>query len=240
MFVYSRTAQGQAAAYGDDSALPRKLRSLLRVIDGNTSLDTYVRNLRAFGDVEKILISLEKAGMLQHVSEGGAEATRPDPQATVGPASLRFPASSPVAAAPSLRTKKSWSLRAAIGLKPAAGASDSRSSDSSVPQDTLVADTIAQTPTAFRGFRPTQLRRDSGEEASGHGLVLRQAVEEMSTFVLTKSPEQALAVLRELEQVHSFEELAVIMGGYAQIIAHCGDDGKRHLARISQLIGRFI
>ena len=64
MVVYSRTEKGQIAAYGGDSALPRKLKSLLRVIDGKTEIDIYVRNLHAFGDVKEILTSLEMAGLL--------------------------------------------------------------------------------------------------------------------------------------------------------------------------------
>lgn len=77
MTVYSRTENGNIAAYGEHSLLPRKLKSLLRVIDGKTDLDVYVRNLQAFGDIEKVLLSLEMAGLLQHSSGTAASDLSP-------------------------------------------------------------------------------------------------------------------------------------------------------------------
>jgi hypothetical protein len=69
MTVYVRTAEGQLAAYSPDSALPRKLRALLKVIDGKTSLDVYTSSLKAFGDVQGVLKSLDMAGLIRPMSQ---------------------------------------------------------------------------------------------------------------------------------------------------------------------------
>jgi hypothetical protein len=65
MTIYSRTIRGHAAALNADSALPRKLRTLLIAIDGKTSTDIYVSTLSAFGDVEALLQSLHEAGFIE-------------------------------------------------------------------------------------------------------------------------------------------------------------------------------
>ncbi|TAG25148.1 MAG: hypothetical protein EAZ37_13860 [Burkholderiales bacterium] len=62
---YTRTVEGQAAAYDATSAMPRKLKSLLKVIDGKTSLDVFANSLKAFGDVQGLLVSLQKAGLIE-------------------------------------------------------------------------------------------------------------------------------------------------------------------------------
>jgi hypothetical protein len=62
---YVRTAEGQAAAYNATSAMPRKLRSLLKVIDGKTSNAVFANSLKAFGDVQGLLVSLQKAGLIE-------------------------------------------------------------------------------------------------------------------------------------------------------------------------------
>ena len=69
MTVYMRTEEGQLAAYSADSVLPRKLRSLLKVIDGKTSLDVYGHTLHAFGDVKGVLRSLDLAGLIRPMSQ---------------------------------------------------------------------------------------------------------------------------------------------------------------------------
>jgi hypothetical protein len=68
MVIYVRTEEGQLAAYGRDSAIPRKLRSLLKLVDGKTSLNVYSNNLQAFGDVHGILRSLDMAGLIRPLS----------------------------------------------------------------------------------------------------------------------------------------------------------------------------
>lgn len=62
---FARTVEGQAAAYDAASAMPRKLRSLLKVIDGKTSNAVFASSLRAFGDVQGLLTSLQSAGLIE-------------------------------------------------------------------------------------------------------------------------------------------------------------------------------
>ena len=70
MKIYVRTEEGQEAAYSPQSALPRKLKSILKVIDGKTRNDVFRKNLHSFGDVDGLLRSLELAGLLKVASEG--------------------------------------------------------------------------------------------------------------------------------------------------------------------------
>ena len=70
MTVYLRTGEGQAAAYDPHSALPRKLKSLLKLIDGKTSLAMLEESLRAFGDVRGLVQSLEAAGLIKPLFDG--------------------------------------------------------------------------------------------------------------------------------------------------------------------------
>lgn len=70
MKIYVRTEEGQEAAYSPQSALPRKLKSILKVIDGKTRTSVFKENLHSFGDVENLLLSLELAGLLKSVPDG--------------------------------------------------------------------------------------------------------------------------------------------------------------------------
>ncbi len=70
MTVYIRTERGQQAAYDSQSEMPRKLKSLLKVIDGKTSNEIFEQKLRAFGDVRSMLHSLNSAGLITPVMEG--------------------------------------------------------------------------------------------------------------------------------------------------------------------------
>lgn len=70
MTAYIRTDEGQIAAYDPQSALPRKLKSLLKLIDGRTSLAVLEESLRAFGDVRGLVQSLEAAGLAKPLADG--------------------------------------------------------------------------------------------------------------------------------------------------------------------------
>ena len=67
MAVFVRTEEGQEAAYSPQSALPRKLKSILKVIDGRTQVSTFEKNLSSFGDVRAILQSLDMAGLIKQI-----------------------------------------------------------------------------------------------------------------------------------------------------------------------------
>jgi hypothetical protein len=81
-FCYARTAEGQAAAYDATSAMPRKLRSLLKVIDGKTSNEVFANSLKAFGDVQGLLASLQKAGLIELRKVADATNEPQPPEAT--------------------------------------------------------------------------------------------------------------------------------------------------------------
>ena len=70
MTIFVRTDQGQVEAYSTDSTLPRKLRSILKMVDGRTALRTFEQNLQSFGDVKSILYSLAEAGLVSVQPEG--------------------------------------------------------------------------------------------------------------------------------------------------------------------------
>jgi hypothetical protein len=89
IFFYARTAEGQAAAYDATSAMPRKLRSLLKVIDGKTSNEVFANSLKAFGDVQGLLTSLQKAGLIELKTAAHEAMASPDASSAAPPS--RFP-----------------------------------------------------------------------------------------------------------------------------------------------------
>jgi hypothetical protein len=66
--IYQRTPDGQWAAYSPDSPLPRRLKILLKAIDGRVTEEVYAENLVAFGDVKEILKSLAQSGLIEDSS----------------------------------------------------------------------------------------------------------------------------------------------------------------------------
>jgi hypothetical protein len=212
MTVYVRTEEGQLAAYSPDSALPRKLRSLLKVIDGKTSVEVYVNSLRAFGDVQGVFKSFDMAGLI-----------RPMPKLPAGP--FAAPELEPTTreASPSI-----WSsAKTMIG--------DTLSSQNF--KSTRAAEPNSQTVAA-----PGQSILAGQEQWQGQGTAtidnqaLAHAVDLMSNFVLTHTPEHAMMVLKELEQLATLEQLAVALGGYQQLIAHLGAPAQEHLLLVKQIL----
>ncbi len=88
-FNFARTAEGQAAAYDATSAMPRKLRSLLKVIDGKTSNEVFANSLKAFGDVQGLLTSLKNAGLIE-LRVTAYESAAPEMSAVAMPARPRI------------------------------------------------------------------------------------------------------------------------------------------------------
>ena len=203
MSVYSRTEIGQDAANGEQSALPRKLKSLLGMIDGKTASHVYVRNLHAFGDVEKILSSLEIAGLLHHSTKSAFSASLPTKK---------------------LATRSKWRKLLSFRLA---------EENSKINDDP---DTALAEPEAFSEFSETQVLNFNEMSQINQDAAVKQATGEMAEFVLSYAPEHAVIVLKELEEISSSEQLAIAMSGYAQLIAHCGDPGSKHLVKIKQLV----
>jgi hypothetical protein len=72
MTIYQRTTEGQWAAYSVESPLPRKLKILLKSIDGRVPEEVYLVNLKSFGDVHEILQSLVQSGLIEDVATAHA------------------------------------------------------------------------------------------------------------------------------------------------------------------------
>jgi hypothetical protein len=193
MTVYVRTAEGQLAAYSRDSALPRKLRALLKVIDGKTTLDVYISSLKAFGDVHGVLKSLDMAGLIRPMSQLPPGIPKPE---------LEEPAA---------RSKKSM-------FKP----------------------TVQSAPDTQASYMHTRAADRDPKLESVRAQALARAVDAMSKFVRTYTPEYSMMVLRELEQMTQLEQVAVTLGGYEQLIKHVGEPAQAHLASIKDLLREYM
>lgn len=223
MTVYVRTEEGQLAAYSPDSALPRKLRSLLKVIDGKTTVDVYTNSLRAFGDVQGVLRSFDMAGLIRPLALAASyvpvqvqvqvpvQVQVQVPQPAVQPASAAQPPSK-------------WSAaKAMIGNKLAQP--KFKSSQPSLPNN----------PTIHVYGQSVMPNRDMLSNPTDPQALAR-AVDLMSDFVLINAPTQAMMVLKELEQLQTLEQLAVTLGGYEQVISHVGAPAQAHLLLIKQIL----
>jgi hypothetical protein len=210
MTTYVRTEEGQLAAYGLGSVLPRKMRTLLKVIDGKTPSSVYSESLSAFGNVQGVLSSLEMAGLIRPVFEavtsrdavahaGAGNASMPDTLGSMGVQRRRIGAA------------QTHSLPLAVG-----------------PSD--------QAP--YPSFPATDQMAFIKNTADNANLSqsLASAVDAMSTFVLAHAPEHSFLVLKELESLSSLEQLAVTLGGYEQLISHLGPLAHDHLVLVKQII----
>jgi hypothetical protein len=207
---YARTAEGQTAAYDATSAMPRKLKSLLKVIDGKTSHDVFANSLKAFGDVQGLLGSLRKAGLIE-LRQDSAE--------------VAVPASAQVAA--SSDSKLGSSLASKIGL---------RTSRSNAQTDGFATTLTAHTQPATV-FEP---RFNSAERQQERQQDLQLLVQDMSSFVLAYVPEQAFTVLSELEGISTVEQMAVLLGGYELMVRHAGEPARIHLLHVRQTLGKWL
>lgn len=211
---YVRTLEGQAAAYDATSAMPRKLKSLLKVIDGKTSLAVFANSLKAFGDVQGLLSSLRHAGLIEmrEVSEPNqspaqASSSEPDRQTSVGFATA---------------------MASKIGL---------RSSRTSAPSDGFEhTQTIhTQPPTVLLDQQSVSAQTQQERQQD-----LQLLVQDMSSFVLAYVPEQAFGVLSELEKITSVEQMAVLLGGYELMVRHTGEPAKIHLMHVRKILGKWL
>jgi hypothetical protein len=65
---------------------------------------------------------------------------------------------------------------------------------------------------------------------------VRHGVELMSSYVLDHMPRTASQVLPEIESVHSVEQWAELMDGYAMFIAPTGERAHTHLAQLRRML----
>jgi hypothetical protein len=213
MTVYVRTEEGQLAAYSPDSALPRKLRSLLKVIDGKTTVEVYINSLQAFGDVQGVLKSFDMAGLIRPLVQAAPYLPEPVPAPALEPE----PAS---AAEPPSR----WSsAKTMLGNK--------LSPQKFKPSQP----SLTNNPTIHVYGESVMPNRDM-LSAPTDPQALTRAVDLMSDFILINAPAQAMMVLKELEQLQNLEQLAVTLGGYEQVISHVGAPAQAHLLLIKSIL----
>jgi hypothetical protein len=223
MSVFVRTEEGQEAAYSPQSALPRKLKSILKVIDGRTTLGTFEKNLSSFGDVRAILQSLDMAGLIRQiensaVSSSSAADLLSDPVNT----SPKVASATPVS--DWIRTR---SLRSQQHSSPARSQTHTSSWQASeLSAHTLPAHTL-----------PAHMPSSAGQLVSP---VLQELLDSMANFVLTHLPEQSFQILKEIEEITSLELLAVTLGGYEQMVATVGKPSIQHLNVIKQTLRRNL
>lgn len=220
MTVYVRTEEGQLAAYSPDSALPRKLRSLLKVIDGKTSVEVYTSSLRAFGDVHGVLRSLDMAGLIRPISNSfsgyiSVPAPAPAPAPVPAPAAEFDNADQPSSLWSSAKTM----IRSKLSSQ------NFKSSQPSMPNKPSVP-----------GYGHSAMATRDMLTGATDPEALTRAVDMMSDFVLINAPSQAMMVLKELEQLRTLEQLAVTLGGYEQVISHLGEPARAHILLVKQIL----
>ncbi len=218
MTVYARTEEGQLAAYSADSALPRKLRSILKVIDGKTTIEVYVESLRAFGDVRGVLKSLDIAGLIRPMSQLPPGAAKAEQAGLATGASTSFRQSQQQSAPSSVM---------GFFKRPGKGPTDT---------DTQFAATRQELPSAVSRTSPGTSTSTSTCASQEQSLALGRAVDAMSNFILTYAPEHSFMVLKELEMLSNLEQLAVTLGGYEQLVKHIGVPAQEHLSSIKTLL----
>jgi hypothetical protein len=333
MKVYKRTSEGQWAAFDEHSPLPRKLKILLKAINGKVAEDIYVQNLGSFGDVRALLSSLEQVGLIADrgprartppsavapaselagaaVMQAAAAAAAPAllPELTPAPAPAPAPEPTPVAAqteaAPRLNAAGQrrpspvlWQtlpeltdVSDAVPAAPPASPHSTAVAALTTSPPVHVAPTVASQAPARRpdaarappvltevhaasdASRLTQmdamaaladLAELAGQSAGAahtaqasniltHNALLaandepesgqmskraavRHAVELMSNFVLEHMPRTASQVLPEIESLHSVEQWAELMDGYAMFVAPTGERGHIHMAQLRRML----
>jgi hypothetical protein len=207
MTVYQRTPDGHWAAYDTESPLPRKLKVLLKAINGSAGHDVYVRSLNAFGDVLALLQSLARAGLIEDVRQ-------PASPASASPAAVIAKIE------PLSKASQAWDDTVILpGAGDARPAETAPAAESALPA-VFAVPAVPVVPAA----------------ASAPDTALAQALEAMSTFVLTHLASSAFEVLPEIEAVTTLEDLGTLLGGYSQLVQRSGEPGRLHLARLVQLL----
>jgi hypothetical protein len=229
MTVYQRTPEGKWAAYHADSPLPRKLKILLKAINGTLTEDVYATNLSAFGDVRELLRSLVQAGLIEESNQRNSHAV-PNPAAIMVKLEQlvrRFSlpqkdeaAFSPVRAPVAARMHAPMLDPAVLPVPQVIEA------DIELPiADAVVADAVVAEAVVVETTDPAVA-----------DWALHRAIESMASFVLSALPGNAFQLLPEIESLTTLDELAVLMDGYAQFVAEAGEAGRAHLAQLHGLL----
>jgi hypothetical protein len=114
MTVYERTPDGQWAAYSAESPLPRKLKTLLKAINGKVTDDVYVKNLSSFGDVGELLLSLVQAGLIADAAQRDSRVPTHPSLVKPRPIEAPRPPAQPQPSATADRQMDDWVLQRAV------------------------------------------------------------------------------------------------------------------------------
>jgi hypothetical protein len=77
-------------------------------------------------------------------------------------------------------------------------------------------------------------------DAAATRATVRHAVELMSNFVLDHAPRTASQVLPEIESIHSLDQWAELMDGYAMFITPTGELGRAHVAQMRRMLNEAL
>ncbi len=226
MHVYKRTASGNSAALDPNSALPRKLRTLLISIDGRTRLSTYVSSLSSFGDVASLIDSLLQAGLIEIV----------EPQRTAGDdwseKGQNIAASDSGSFDPQTDPKAAWRATD-VGTTAWRSSSPPHRSQYSTPVDDLASwSKFQQQPSPQAFIVP------GAQSVTTAHYQLRNAVSLMSDFVSQHLPMESLELVLTLEGLTSVEQVVASLQGYESLISHLGDTARRHMLELRAVLSR--
>lgn len=205
--IYARTERGQQIAFDPQSDIPRKLRSILKVIDGKTALAVYEAKLNAFGDVRGMLRSLHLAGMITVVTQPGARVRTHQHLSEVERNALMQP-----------QADDGWSATRTGASSTAFNSRQFRATQA-LDGQTI---TMQHAPDMQVQLRQTR--------------ALQSATDLMANFVLTHMPGQSFQILKELEELPSLEMLAVMISGYELMVAGAGEAATEHVRAVKQIL----
>lgn len=246
MIIYVRTAAGNEAALNHNSALPRKLRTLLIAIDGRTRAGTYVNSLSSFGDVDALLGSLREAGLIEAVASPGSLSVIDVANAQMFPdqsASWRHTDADRAAfteppPAPAGALARFGNVFRRADSQPAVPGTDDLASWSTFKPPAPVSPPVpsAGRQAAQAGYYA--LSSAAGSASTAH-YQLRNAISLMSDFVTNHLPADSLEIVLALEGLGSVEQVLASLKGYEALVVPVGEPAHRHLAELRAVLTRI-
>ena len=85
MSVFAKTPKGLDALKDMNSGMPRRMRTLLWCINGQTSTGTLIRSLTSLGDVKEVMRTLMAEGLIERIyktESHGSSVSQPSTQTT--------------------------------------------------------------------------------------------------------------------------------------------------------------
>ena len=206
MTIYARTEEGHAKAYSPQSGLPFKLRAILKVVDGRTSLAVFEDSLRAFGDVRSLLESLVISGLIAPLPEQALRVSSVDEVADT----------QPLAGNLQPNHERQWSATRVDFAE-------------SSQQPTL-------TMHSWMGPATMAMPAKGHPPDLKELQALAEAVQLIEKFVREHLSQDAPQILDNLSQMNSLELLAVSLGGYEQMVGHLGPVADQHVNDLRRIL----